>query len=215
MYLCVCVVVVDWVVVGKWEIYPLCNFELEGQKQPAAVVVIIIIIIAGVWAPPPWSQCFWDDRSCKSLMASGFLLIPCFWVCHDRRIAVASGVLPMCWMLESLCGFGFRIGTSLVYSFPQQAGRQDGVFSPNLELSSGSGTAHLLNPRWILHAIQAWIICLWWQNSFQHFFSSANPFLGSSMHPLLLWGMCDRIFVACQQEVHFIMKSFTSYSIRA
>jgi hypothetical protein len=70
---CVCVVVVDWVVVGKWEIYLLCNFELEGQKQPAAVVVIIIII-AGVWAPPPWSQCFWDDRSCKSLMALGFFV---------------------------------------------------------------------------------------------------------------------------------------------
>jgi len=29
-------------------------------------------------------------------------------------------------MLESLCGFGFGIGTSLVYSFPQQAGRQAG-----------------------------------------------------------------------------------------
>lgn len=90
----------------------------------------------------------------------------------------------------------------------RQAGRQDGVFRPNLELSSGSGTAHLLNPRWILHAIQAWIICLWWQNFLKHFFSSANPFLGSSMHPLLLWGMCDRIFVACR-------KKFTSYSIRA
>lgn len=62
-------------------------------------------------------------------------------------------------MLESLCGFGFRIGTSLVYSFPQQAGRQDGVFSPNLELSSGSGTAHLLNPRPTTKGFERLLVC--------------------------------------------------------